>query len=287
MTQCLFVSDLHGNLDRFQKLFKATAEYLPELVFIGGDILPSGLMALVNSDLSDGSFIESYLIPQFTDLKKLLGERYPQIFLILGNDDGRFEEETIISNDNAGLWHYMHDRKYPYGQLVIYGYAYVPPSPFMLKDWEKYDISRYVDPGCVSPEEGFRSVKISEHDMKYATIADDLSRLIESDNLSNAIMLFHTPPHKTNLDRIDTKGKMIDHVPIDPHIGSIAVRRMIEERQPLITLHGHAHESATVTGSWKDRIGRTRMFSAAHDGPELSLIHFTAEDPDSAERLLI
>jgi uncharacterized protein len=287
MTQCLFVSDLHGNLDRYQKLFKAIAEYLPELVFIGGDILPSGLMALVNSDLPNGSFIESYLIPQFTELKNLLGERYPQIFLILGNDDGRFDEEAVISYDNAGLWHYMHNRKYSYGQLVVYGYSYVPPTPFMLKDWEKYDISRYVDPGCVSPEEGFRSVKISEYDMKYSTIADDLSCLIESDNLSNAIMLFHTPPHNTNLDRIDTKGKMIDHVPIDPHVGSIAVRRLIEEKRPMITLHGHAHESATVTGNWKDRIGRTWMFSAAHDGPELSLIHFVAEDPDSAERMLI
>jgi len=35
----------------------------------------------------------------------------------------------------------------------------VPPTPFLLKDWEKYDVSAYVDPGCVSPEEGYHRVE--------------------------------------------------------------------------------------------------------------------------------
>jgi len=80
---------------------------------------------------------------------------------------------------------------------------------------------------------------------------------------------------------------MIDHVPLDLHIGSIAVRRFIESRQPHITLHGHVHESARITGYWKDRIGRTCMLSAAHDGPELALVRFTLEEPDAAVRDLL
>ena len=35
-------------------------------------------------------------------------------------------------------------------------------------------------------------------------------------------------------------------------VGSIAVRRFVEERQPLIALHGHVHESQGV-----ERLGRT------------------------------
>jgi len=35
-------------------------------------------------------------------------------------------------------------------------------------------------------------------------------------------------------------------------VGSIAVRRFIEERQPLLTLHGHIHESARLTGDWRE-----------------------------------
>jgi uncharacterized protein len=76
-------------------------------------------------------------------------------------------------------------------------------------------------------------------------------------------------------------------VPLDVHVGSIAVRRFIEARQPSVTLHGHIHESARLTGAWQDRIGRTVLLSAAHDGPELALVRFDPERPDAATRDLI
>ena len=66
-----------------------------------------------------------------------------------------------------------------------------------------------------------------------------------------------------------------------------AVQRFIEARQPLLTLHGHVHESARLTGTWRDRIGATHMFSGAHDGPELALVRFDLEDLGSATRELI
>ncbi len=78
----------------------------------------------------------------------------------------------------------------------------------------------------------------------------------------------------------------MDHAPVDVHVGSIAVRRFIEARQPLLTLHGHVHESARLTGTWQDRIGRTVCLSAAHDGPELALVRFDLERPGEATREL-
>jgi Icc-related predicted phosphoesterase len=80
---------------------------------------------------------------------------------------------------------------------------------------------------------------------------------------------------------------MIDHVPLDVHLGSIAVRRFIEARQPLLTLHGHVHEAARVSGSWQDKIGRTYCFSAAYDGPELALVRFEPDKLDDASRQVI
>ena len=61
----------------------------------------------------------------------------------------------------------------------------------------------------------------------------------------------------------------------------------IEERQPLLTLHGHVHESASLTGVWREHLGRTLAMSAAHDGPELALVRFDLEDPETAARDLI
>lgn len=132
-----------------------------------------------------------------------------------------------------------------------------------------------------------RSVPVSDQEKRNATIRDDLARLTGDDPMDKAIFLFHSPPYKTALDLAGLAGKMIDHVPLDPHMGSIAVRRFIESRQPLLTLHGHIHESARLTSSWRDRIGRTECFSAAHDGPELALVRFDPENLAAASRQLI
>ena len=171
--------------------------------------------------------------------------------------------------------------------MSVYGYACVPPTPFRLKDWERYDVSRYVDPGCVSPEEGHRSVAAPEEDVRWGTIADDLERLAGGEPLSSAVLLCHAPPYGSLLDRAALDGRSVDHVPLDPHVGSIAVRRFIEARQPLLTLHGHVHESARLTGAWRDRIGRTVCLSAAHDGDELALVRVDLEAPEGATRELV
>ena len=65
------------------------------------------------------------------------------------------------------------------------------------------------------------------------------------------------------------------------------VRRFVESRQPLLTLHGHVHESARLTGRWRDKIGQTHMFTAAHDGPELALVQFDPDELENAERDLL
>jgi Icc-related predicted phosphoesterase len=79
----------------------------------------------------------------------------------------------------------------------------------------------------------------------------------------------------------------VDHVPLDVHVGSIAIRRFIEERQPLVTLHGHIHESARLTRAWRQAIGRTACLTAAHDGPALALVDFDPHRPEAASRRLL
>ncbi len=287
MTQCLFVSDLHGHPERYEKLWSAIEEETPAAVFLGGDLLPSGLMGMVSLDPAHRDFVNDFLAPGFERVRNLLGKRYPEVFLVLGNDDGRFEETAFLDVAASGLWVYLHNRSFSFSGYQVFGYAYVPPSPFMLKDWEKYDVSRYVSPGCVSPEEGRRSVPCPENEIKYSTIQKDLAALAGDRALENAVFLFHTPPHETNLDRVANDGKMVDYVPLDLNVGSIAVSRFIEQRQPLVTLHGHIHESVRLTGSWRDRIGRTHLFGAAHDGAELALVRFDLEDLNSATRELL
>jgi len=282
---CFFATDLHGQTDRYDKLLASIIMDRPTAVFLGGDLLPRSTLSVIRSGLSD--FVHDYLVPAFTRTRDTLGIDYPDIFLILGNDDPRRKEQDFVAGAANGLWHYVHQQKFRFGAFMIYGLAYVPPTPFLLKDWERYDVSRYVPPGCVSPEEGHRSVPVEESEIKWATIQKELASLVGEDPLDRAVFLFHTPPCDTPLDRAALDGKTYEHVPLDVHVGSIAVARFIEERQPLLTLHGHVHEAARLTGEWRVRIGRTVCINGAHDGPELALVRFDLESPEAATRALL
>lgn len=281
-----FASDLHGRIERYETLLARIAAERPEAVLLGGDLLPMHMDRSWALRFGGTDFIGGYLASRLRGLRADMGDVYPKVLVILGNDDPRFQEPSVLDVAAEGLWTYIHGRKVAVDGAVVYGYAFVPPTPFQLKDWERYDVSRYVDPGCVSPEEGQRTVPVSENEQRFATIQKDLDALAGQDDLSAAVMLFHTPPYQTMLDRAALDGHAVDYAPVDVHVGSIAVRRFIEARQPLVTLHGHVHESARITGAWRDRIGRTHLFSAAHDGPELALVRFDAADPASATREL-
>jgi Icc-related predicted phosphoesterase len=285
MTRCLFVTDLHGAAGRYAALFAAIRAERPAAVFLGGDLFPSGLAAAFGA--ADGDFVQDVLAPGFARVRRDLGPAAPRVFLILGNDDGRAEEESVIEAAATGVWEYAHGRRIPFGDWTVFGYAFVPPTPFTLKDWERYDVSRHVDPGCTSPEEGWRTVAAPEGEARYATIREDLERLAGAEDLARAVFLFHAPPYDTRLDRAALDGKAVEHAPLDVHVGSIAIRRFLEARQPLLSLHGHVHESARLTGDWRDRLGRTHCLSAAHDGDELALVRFDLESPGQATRALI
>ncbi len=274
-------------MSRYETLFKLITRDRPAAVFLGGDFLPKARHIHDAIDPVHEDFINDYLVKSLMSLREESGNSYPRIFLIMGNDDSRFEEAAILEAAALGAWEYVHNRRVALGNFSVFGYAFVPPTPFLLKDWERYDVSRYIDPGAVSPEEGWRSIPVSQREKKYSTIKEDLERLAGEEDLANAVFLFHAPPYQTNLDISFLGRKMVDHVPLDRHLGSIAVRRFIEARQPLLTLHGHIHEAAGISHSWRDRIGLTHCFTAAHDGPELALVRFDPENLAAATRDLI
>ncbi len=60
------------------------------------------------------------------------------------------------------------------------------------------------------------------------------------------ILVSHQPPHRTACDRLFSGD----------HVGSLSVRRFIEQNKPLICFTGHIHESAGM-----DRIGETHVIN--------------------------
>mgnify|MGYP002639732702 CR=1 FL=1 len=287
MSTVFFASDLQGVAARYRTLWDRALAERPSAIFLGGDLLPVDLLHGTHNGDYEGDFIEDFLAGGFLTLHKAMGDQAPRVFLVPGNDDAAATMPAFERAASKGAWEPLHLLKAQLGQRPIYGYGCVPPSALALKDWERYDVSRYVDPGAISPEDGWRSVPMERHLVRYYTIHRDLDHLTGVDDLSDAILLFHTPPHDTLLDHAGLEGQQVDHVPMDTHVGSIAVRRLIERRQPWLTLHGHVQGSWRRTGSWKQKLGRTTMINAAHDGPQLALVRIDLDRPFDAERELI
>ena len=268
---CYFVSDLHGSIERYKKLFDLLGSNPPDVLFLGGDLLPH------RSIEGQIDFIENILKCSFQKLRTELNDKYPRVLIILGNDDARIVEGDIIALDSDGIWEYIHEGKAVFDNFTVFGYSNVPPTPFLFKDWERYDVSKDINPRCIPFENGRRTVPIDEKILYSTTIAGDLEKLTEGFDPDKSILLIHTPPYKTNLDLLANR------IPV----GSVAVRRFIEKYQPKLSLHGHIHESACVSGSWMDKIGETFCFSAAHDGPKLAVVQFDIENLEDARRVLI
>jgi hypothetical protein len=47
------------------------------------------------------------------------------------------------------------------------------------------------------------------------------------------------------------------------------------------------HESSKLSRAWLVRIGKTYVFTAAYDGPELALVRFDPKNLDEATRELL
>jgi Icc-related predicted phosphoesterase len=84
----------------------------------------------------------------------------------------------------------------------------------------------------------------------------------------------HSPPFGTRLDLIQG-GKSA---------GSRSIKTFIEKNQPLLTLHGHIHESPELSGAYMDRIGETLSINPGQfiwtnrDVPKLHAVTFEIEN---------
>jgi Icc-related predicted phosphoesterase len=286
MNTCFFVSDLHGKLSRYEALFKLIKKEKPDFVFIGGDLFPHRNIQSGQTQDRQFDFVQDFMIRKFSKLKEKMDCAYPEIFLIPGNDDLKINFKELAEGEKTDLWRNLHNQGVVIGKYRFYGYGCVPPTPFRIKDWDRFDISKEIEEGCIAPADGFHSLA-SDHDPENDTIEKDIQILVKDENLESGVFLFHSPPFNSLLDvatlHIFDPGQQAATL----NVGSKAIRNFIDEKQPYITMHGHIHESARITGEWKQNFGKTLSFSAAHDGPELAIIKFELNDPLSASRRLI
>jgi Icc-related predicted phosphoesterase len=271
--KCLYTSDLHGEIYLFQELLSLAYSTSSEIILMGGDLLPSFPPTKRYQDMipNQKAFIDQFLSPFF---KKILETAsIHQIFLIPGNWDVSYSYlfkkllERIIDLNQKSC-------QLKNGYELI-GYPFVPPTPFRPKDYEKMDNQKAPWPpqknpsyilhppdqtGLLTPIDPYFYLRSRE------TIEEDLDRLSKPLNPEKTIYIMHSPPFGTRLDLM--QGGI--------SVGSRSIKTFIEKNQPLLTLHGHIHESPELSGTYLDWIGKTLSINPGQSigpGKEITKFH--------------
>jgi len=151
-----------------------------------------------------------------------------KVYLLLGNDDPRDVLDAIRRASNENLVDINEKTFVVDGGIEGIGVPFSNITPWKL-------------PGDLPEDELQRRIEV------LASQVNDVE---------HSIFMIHVPPIDTAIDEApmlqDLKLK-VDVTGIQmTHVGSTAVRAVIEKYQPMISLHGHIHESRGVA-----KIGRT------------------------------
>jgi Icc-related predicted phosphoesterase len=273
--KCCFASDLHGHPSHYEDLLNLAKTEKADAVILGGDLLPRK-----GHHLASLEHQQTFVREEFRNFSLRLAEiTGVSLYAILGNDDWAGTVPLFHEMESEGLIRMLDDRPtILQDRAILTGYSYVPPTPFLLKDFEKRDMKDDPGPNGLRRIYITRNGRVEETDEKAyfegrASIQEDLLAGWKPSPDRPSIRVMHGPPFGTALDRL-YDGRSA---------GSRAVRECILKTQPLLTLHGHIHESPAVSGAFVERIGETLSVNAGQTGNGLSAVTF---DPDRLDKTL-
>ncbi len=273
----IFTSDLHGSNACFRKLLDAAKEYKVNAAFVGGDI--SGKFLTKIRRISAFEF-EGELAGKAEKVR--VGDELVRLESDIANTggysirvnpgdswaDSSFDEEIakIKSRQRLQTWLWWAERAFKPANIRLL-FICGNDDPWELD--EVIAASHFAENPETSVIEvnGYEVIGESScnktpwncpRDMSEEEIEKRLrSRISSVKNSNRTIFLVHTPPYNSGLDeapKLDptlTIQHKAGHTLMQP-VGSTAVRTLITEFQPLLSLHGHVHESPGFV-----QIGRT------------------------------
>jgi Icc-related predicted phosphoesterase len=274
-----FASDVHGSDVCFRKFLNAGRFYDVQYLVLGGDITGK---AIVPIERRPGGWTVSFLDDTFHGLSEsevaalekrirdsgyypMRGER--DELLALEDEKHRERVFTDLIVQRIQDWVTLaEDRLRGTGIR-----CFVTPGNddfFEIDDaLAGSDVVEFVEGRCVRLDDGHEMITTGYSNLtpwnspreldEEALRARIEAMYADVSDPENLVAVLHPPPVGTALDQapaIDDEFRVKFEAGgiIMIGVGSIAVRRFVEERQPLIALHGHVHESQGV-----ELLGRT------------------------------
>lgn len=270
-----YTSDIHGDKLSVKKLFHFVREREIFHIVLGGDILPTINEFDPESDVQK-IFILNFLAGSLLKLFKISGKR--NLYIIPGNNDLLASMKYFDFLEKKGLLINI-DRKTVKlnDTFELTGYPFVPPTDFSFKDFEKRDkigdelkTQRLL--AFISKDGKLVRTGLEEHFINRNTIEEDLNTLVKEKTAKETIYVMHSPPFGTKLDVIYNER----------NVGSRAIYEFIERYQPLLTLHGHIHESYKMTGEYSVKIGETVSMNPGRSKNQIHVVTFNPENLENS-----
>ena len=272
-----FATDIHGSEVCWRKFLNAASFYQADLVILGGDVTGKVMVPITAHNGFWEVVVrgEALRIETKEELEKVQtqirnGGSYPAIVTAdelnwLSKEEGavdqRFSQEMLRSLDR---WLDMADGKLKGGQI---------PCVLNGGNDDIFEIDPVIESSpCVTFAEGklldlggFQLVSIgwtnpTPWDTFREAPESDLAQKIDAvaglvPDMEHAIFNFHAPPYGTGLDEapaLDANLRPMHGGAVMKPVGSTAVRDAIKRYQPMLSVHGHIHESRGVK-----KMGRT------------------------------
>jgi Icc-related predicted phosphoesterase len=288
ITRLFYAGDVHGSRVCWKKFVNAAAHYPADVLVMGGDLCGKALVPIVRE--GDGSYSARVIGEQrvartaeeLDQMQRAISTNgmYPLIVdreeaAALIADTARREEafERALL-DELRLWVEFADERLAGTDTR----AYVIPG-----NDDPWSVDEVLAAGTsvvacdetvqeVGPHEmvslGYsnRTPWHTPRELEEEEIYARLKRLVDRlEEPRRAILNVHVPPYESSLDTAFEVDEELRYVmkggrPHEVPTGSSAVRQIIEETQPLLSLHGHIHESKGVT-----TIGRTVAINPGSD----------------------
>jgi len=267
----LITNDLHQMGQKWKFLVQAVKAEKPEWIFVTGDILPKEQFLFENQQ----KFFKS-LSKYLAQMRELGVSKF---FTYLGNDDLHPLEPELDFLGDKKLCFNMNQQVLSCLPYVVAGMNKVRDYPFGYKHWCHPDADRVVDPvqftDPVTVAQNGEWMPIPDLNAylsakpKIGDLLEDLVKRINPQDMANSVWMIHQPPSLCGMD-ICSHGQ---------EVGSPTILTFIEHWQPLVTMHGHIHESPYQPGGrWHKLVGRTHVVQPGQLGSKLHYVVADVED---------
>jgi len=274
VTRIFFATDIHGSNVCWKKFINAAKFFDANILILGGDTTGKAIVPIVEQN--DGTYRCVSLGKKGTILKsKAEAEETADLISNLGYYPYILTEKELKDIENSDNPDELIDRifkglmkerieqwtKMAEERLLDHGIScYVCPGnddPFEIDEvWKKSKAIIHAEGKIVSIDSNYTMISSGwTNPTPWNTYreADEeqLERMFEKmiskvEDMNSCIFNLHAPPYNSGLDEAPELDKELrpkyagrSMIPV----GSKAVRTVIERHQPLLSLHGHIHES--------------------------------------------